>query len=370
MHDDYVIEVSVLTSIYFHITGTQVTIDTKGITRTLLCSLGWQWTPVLDLNLAKRTPDHTLWPVTVKGNRLSHVLLNGESRPATYPLPVTSMKAFKMPITETKEGKDRGAAQNDRMHSLLWETSVVAHLEAIRGDEIATGVLPEGVTSDELERRLADQQLEFDKTVLILYQLSCQQQRTEQAMDYAHRLRTDQALASAVQIANHFGRTNIASAVDAILTERNEIAEDIAWQQQQQHEAEAARNGKDHMNPYEDQENADPGEQEVMNISNGALSRRSKKSREENEDYEEKNIFRDSAEGVTQVPSRPVNPFLRQSSPPKRKSLQDSMRDLKGSPSPKKAALSVTDISCHPMICCLSPFILLSGKIHSMTICI
>ena len=306
----------------------------------MLCSLGWQWTPVLDLNLAKRTPDHTLWPVTVKGNRLSHVLLNGESRPSTYPLPVTSMKGFRMPITESKEGKDRGVAQNDRTHSLLWESSVAAHFEAIRGDEIATGVLPEGVSSDELEKRLADQQLECDKTVLILYQLACQQQRTEQAMDYAHRLRTDQALASAMQIANHFGRTNIASAVDAILTARNEIADDLAWQQQQQEE-EAARNSNDHMNNYEDQENADPVEQEMVNSSSGALSRKSNKNRPDNEDYEERNIFRDTEESVTQVPSRPVNPFARQSSPPKRKSLQDSMRDLKGSPSPKKAALSV-----------------------------
>jgi hypothetical protein len=256
------------------------------------------------------------------------------------------MKGFRMPITESKEGKDRGVAQNDRTHALLWESSVAAHFEAIRGDEIATGVLPEGVSSDELEKRLADQQLECDKTVLILYQLACQQQRTEQAMDYAHRLRTDQALASAMQIANHFGRTNIASAVDAILTARNEIADDLAWQQQQQEE-EAARNSNDHMNNYEDQENADPVEQEVMNSSSGALSRKSNKNRQENEDYEERNIFRDTEESVTQVPSRPVNPFARQSSPPKRKSLQDSMRDLKGSPSPKKAALSVIYSSPH-----------------------
>ena len=340
-------------------TGTQVTVDTKGITRILLCSLGWQWTPVLDLNLAKRTPDHSLWPVTVKGNKFSHVLLNGESRPATYPLPVTSMRPFKMPITESKEGKDRGAAQNDRTHALLWESSVAAHFESLRGDEIATGVLPEGMTSDELERRLADQQLECDKTVLILYQLACQQQRTEQAMDYVHRLRTDQALSSAMQIANHFGRTNIATAVDAILTARNEIADDLALQvEQQQQEAEAARYRNDHMNHDEDQENSDPVEQEVMNSSSGALSRKSKKLRQENEDYEEQNIFRDSEESVTQVPSRPVNPFLRQSSPPKRKSLQDSMRDLKGSPSPKKAALSVSSTASTMFFLIFFPLIL------------
>ena len=51
------------------LSDTLVTLDTNGILRNLLCSVGWKWTPVLDLNQAKRTADHRLWPVTVKGNK-------------------------------------------------------------------------------------------------------------------------------------------------------------------------------------------------------------------------------------------------------------------------------------------------------------
>lgn len=320
----------------------------------LLCSIGWQWTPVLDLNHAKRTPDHALWPVTVKGNRLSHVLLNGESRPATYPQPITSMKTFKMPITESKEGKDRGVAQNDRMHSLLWESGMAAHLEALKGQEGATGVLPEGMSTEDLEQKLEHQQVECDKIVLTLFQLACQQQRIEQAIDFAHRLRTDQALSSAVKIANHFGRTSIAAAVDAMLVARQEVAEDLAWQQQQQQQ-QAASSGTD---CYEDQENADPTEHERSNAANsnsnnnnnnnnnssGVLSRRNKIAASEEEDSDSHVAF-DSEDCSSMPRPQPVNPFARQGSPPKRKSLQESMRDLKGSPSPKKATLSVSATS-------------------------
>jgi hypothetical protein len=312
--------------------------------RMLLCSIGWQWTPVLDLNQAKRTPDHTLWPVTVKGNRLSHVMLNGESRPATYPQPITSMKTFKMPITESKEGKDRGVAQNDRMHTLLWESGMAAHLEAMKSQESSTGVLPEGLTSEDLERKLEDQQVECDKIVLTLFQLACQQQRIEQAIDYAHRLRTDQALSSAIKIANHFGRTSIAAAVDAMLVARQEVAEDLAWQQQQLQQ-QAGRGNSNANDSYEDQENADPTEQERNSNANnnssssGVLSRRSKNIPSEEE---ESHVAFDSEDSTQITRPQPVNPFMRQGSPPKRKSLLESMRDLKGSPSPKKATLSVS----------------------------
>lgn len=319
----------------------------------LLCSFGWQWTPVLDLNHAKRTPDHTLWPVTVKGNRLSHVLLNGESRPATYPQPITSMKTFKMPITEIKEGKDRGVGQNDRMHSLLWESGMAAHLEALKSQESSTGVLPEGLTSEDLERKLEDQQVECDKIVLTLFQIACLEQRIEQALDYAHRLRTDQALSSAIKIANHFGRTSIATAVDAMLAARQEVAEDLAWQQQQQQQQQGGRSITNDDDFHDDQENADPTEQERNNNNNnnnknnnnnssssGVLSRRSKNITSEEENTESHVAF-DSEEFTQMARPQPVNPFARQGSPPKRKSLLESMRDLKGSPSPKKATLSV-----------------------------
>ena len=299
---------------------------------------------MLDLNQAKRTADHRLWPVTVKGNKLSHVLLNGESRPATYPQPVTSMKVFKLPITEAKDGKD-SMAQNDRVHSMLWEGMMTSHFEALKAIEITTGTLPEGISSEDLQKKVDIQQGECDKSILTLFQFACQQQRNEQAMGYAHRLRTDVGLQSATQIADHFGRTSIAAAVDAILTAKRETENEIAWQLQQQQQQQ--QQGQDQANSqhYESQ-----GDIEVIDNpserSSGftKLSRRSTGNKNTVEEEEFDNFESNSFE-VEKTPApkpQPVNPFAVKGSPVKRKSMQESMRDMKASPSPKKATLSVS----------------------------
>ena len=332
------------------LSDTLVTLDTNGILRNLLCSVGWKWTPVLDLNQAKRTPDHRLWPVTVKGNKLSHVLLNGESRPATYPQPVTSMKIFKLPITEAKDGKD-SMAQNDRIHSMLWEGMMTSHFEALKGIETTTGTLPEGLSSEDLQKKVDIQQGDCDKSILTLFQFACQQQRNEQAMGYAHRLRTDVGLQSATQIADHFGRTSIAAAVDAILTAKREMENEIAWQQQQQQgqgqghgqgqgQDEADSNGM-HYESQADIEVIEVPSEKVSQLTK--LSRRStgnKNRVEEEDDNYESNSF--EVEKTPAPKPQPVNPFAVKGSPVKRKSIQESMRDMKASPSPKKATLSVS----------------------------
>ena len=318
----------------FSITGTVMTLDTHGIMRALMCSAGWQWTPVLDLNKAKKTPDHRLWPVTVKGNRLSHVLLNGESRPATYPQPVTTMKVFHLSIPEVREGKD-SKAQNERVQLLLWESTMTAHLESVKALETTTGVLPEGMTSQDLQNKLDYQSGESDKATLSLFQIACQQQRNEQAMGHAFRLRTDPGLQSAMQIADHFGRTNIAAAINGILTAKQEMAQEAAWQEQQQQQQQQG-NGDSQYDSQEDQENTQPIE---VYSNSSSISRRANQNREEEDDFESDTFQADSA--PVRKP-QPVNPFATKGSPLKRKSVIESMRDLKGSPSPKKATLSVS----------------------------
>ena len=302
------------------------------------------------MNQAKRTADHRLWPVTVKGDRLSHVLLNGESRPATYPQPVTSMRLFKLPITEIKEGKD-SIAQNDRVHSMLWEGMMTSHFESLKAMETTTGTLPEGMTSAELQNKLEIQEGECDKAILTLYQLACQQQRNEQAMGYAHRLRTDGGLQSATQIADHFGRTSIAAAVDAILVGKREMEQEMSWRQQQQGQGQGQGQdqGDSNNGRYESQEDKNIGEvpksnmltSSSSNISNRRSSGGGNKNTvdEDDDDNFESNSFEVE---TTPIPKhQPVNPFAVKGSPVKRKSMQESMREMKASPSPKKATLSV-----------------------------
>merc|ERR1711991_1084409 len=83
--------------------------SSTGMVSSLMRVAGWQWVPVHD-STYKKSSDSSIWPVTVKSGRVCYVLLNGESKPAIYLQPVVSSKPFRLPIVESKEGKDRGEA--------------------------------------------------------------------------------------------------------------------------------------------------------------------------------------------------------------------------------------------------------------------
>lgn len=272
---------------------------------------------------------------------------------------------FKMPITKSREGKDKGVAQNIHTHSLLWENCLTCHFEALKGVENSSGSLPEGMTSEELEIKLGIHQNKSDTALMHLMQFACQQRRLPLSTDYAHRLRTEQGLAVAMKIANHFGNTSLAAAIDDMLVAKQQAADELAWQQQQaqgqyqkQYRGEGMKGGEegrqieggdDHMDSHEDRENSALAESNKHSGSNNSNSNKDSStslSRKKKSDFN-KDIVQDTCMSLKPddmpIPRhQPINPFARQGAPPTRKSLIESLKDLTRSPSPKKAKLSVS----------------------------
>lgn len=215
--------------------GTLVTMDSKGCFSVLLHTIGgesgWEWMPVLDVNAVKTGVDHLYWPVAVKSSRLVFCLLNGERTPAIYPQPVLTNKSFKVPIAEVREGKDKEReAQNDLVRAVLWDSVKVNHLESEKRDleqDVTTGNPSDTVDScvllDKLQEQFEQRQLEADKSVLSLMQQACKMNRSAAAIDLSLRLlRTEKVMLAAITIANHFGRTDVAIAVQNQLTRKQE----------------------------------------------------------------------------------------------------------------------------------------------------
>jgi hypothetical protein len=83
--------------------------------------------------------------VFVSAERVVYVLLNGESKPETYPAPVQSHIKYNIPITIENVGRDKEKSEKkDNMCNLLWGQTKTAHLEALKASADNTGLLPEG----------------------------------------------------------------------------------------------------------------------------------------------------------------------------------------------------------------------------------
>ena len=311
-------------------------VDSAGMLSVLLTPMGWQWTPVLDIEKAKRDPSHSWWPVTVKRDKLAYVLLNGESKPVIYPQPVVATKPLRVPIAEIKEGRDKGESANQRSHDLVLVQALTAHAEHLKTEEDVFGLwsVEDDMAPEALAARLEKQQIEADKTVLKMFQEACRVQQIAKALDLARKLRTDKALQAGTQIANKFGRPAVAAKLDELLEAR------FAQQQQQQREQESQQEQPE-----------------------GPVNSRSHASTQPSEYDSQKGIgaqiYQDSLENVlpvthtlgpdvgpvavTPAENRPQNPFKKAAhSPIKRKAGEYDMDDLqkmKSSPSPAKKPL-------------------------------
>lgn len=187
----------------------------------------WLWIPVLEIDKFKKSSGHKYWPITVLEDKLAYVLLNGENKPAIYPEPVVTTRAFRIPICETKEGKDKGEDVNERVHQIILEGCRGNYLQQLILDNQITGKNILGASADALDELLAKQQVDADRIVLKLFQESCRLQRIAQAVDLAMKIRTEKALGVAIAIANHFGRSVVAQRVEDIMQFRRQISVDI-----------------------------------------------------------------------------------------------------------------------------------------------
>ncbi|KAJ1441494.1 hypothetical protein B484DRAFT_390699 [Ochromonadaceae sp. CCMP2298] len=330
--------------------GLPVALDVQGMLWSLLRADGatWQWVPVLDVRTARKSSEHTYWPVTVRFGKLVYVLLNGESRPEIFPQPIVTTRSLRVPVPGVRDGKDVGEVQKERMHAIIWGSALTAHTEAQLGEALECKEPMEDPAV--LEARVAQLQLEADKAVVKALQDACVRQRIPLALSLALQLRTEQAIQGAIQVANHFGRPTVAEALDRILEHRQALAALLEQQEEQQQ----------YSNNNYQQEQEQQQEVEVEYVPAPRGGRREQQQQEEeqeefgNMENEERPLgFLSSRLVSPQLPpphptpthsstSKPRNPFAVVSSgqtPVKRKSVFDGIQDLKASPSPKKPAL-------------------------------
>lgn len=316
-------------------------IDSSGMCSMLMRPFGWQWVPVLDISKSKKSDEHVYWPVMVKGAKLVYVLLNGESRPAVYPQPVTSVKSLRMPIieirAETKEAKEKAEIQNEKVHLFALETAKASHWESLKTEETVFGHVPveNHMSAEQLEARFQAQENEADKTVVWMIQRACAVNRISQALDLAHKLRTMKGLEAAILVANHLGRATVAKKLQEI--------QDSRFPQQVEPE--------ESYTTYQENRYEDSGEYDYSGVD-GDFVGGQKENVTENatSDSKEGSLYHPKSKQVTPSvgtsEARKENPFRTTTSPNgKRKQGFDikDLKNLKGSPSPsKKPMLSVS----------------------------
>ena len=202
-------------------------IDSAGMCSMLMRPFGWQWMPMLDISRAKKSPQHVYWPVMVKSAKLVYVLLNGENKPAVYPVPVTAAKGLRIPIIEgekkgSKEVKEKQEEEYEKWHLFAFDTAKAAHLEGLKTEETVFGLLPieNHLTPEQLQTRFELQENEADRTVVWMMQKACARNRTSEALDLAHKLRTMKGFEGAIMVANHLGRVVVAKKLQEIQDSR------------------------------------------------------------------------------------------------------------------------------------------------------
>jgi hypothetical protein len=328
-------------------------IDSNGLMSILMKPLGWQWVPVLDINKAKKSIDHEYWPVSVSAStsKFTFVLLNGEAKPKVFPRPTTSQKPFFVPVTESKEGKDKGADFNQFSSKVVYAQAFISHADNTKLDQDVYGLRSvENLDEDQLEARYNELQKEADASVLKLFQIACKMQNITRAMDLCYRIRSDMGIEAGITIANNFGIPTVAVRLEEIKEHRvaeQEAAAAVAQAQEfqppQPYATEEDNYGEDdgfqHDNRTQDAN--DYEHNDAIDVHNEPVA--------VDENIGNQNNFglfngRATFKNVTPVTSHTEapafdNPFKRNTQSPAKKrthgDLHSVAKELKSSPSPK-----------------------------------
>lgn len=322
-----------------------VIVDSIGLVSALVQCPDWDWIPILDIAQARKAADHKFWPVMVRCNKLVYVLLNGESMPAVYPQPVVSVKALRIPLlAQGRDGKEAETFK-EKQHQQLWQYTLAEHFEK-NTKQLQMSESPLDLESAELmESKLQEMYLENDKIVLKLLQEACQAKNISMALNLSIRLKTEKALQGAITIANHFGQTKVAFALEVLIDRmeqmeqmRNNCVEEV-YNSQEVFDSDEPMNYSN-SNKYADEENYDNYQDDIddepgMSLSSKASARLANS----------KSRLNKVSPAAATISGAKKNPFAIQhtgTTPVKRKNNLSSIDELKASPSPKRPTLNVS----------------------------
>jgi hypothetical protein len=352
---------------------TLVMLDSEGMMSMLLKPLGWQWMPIYDVHEHRKSPDMHYWPIMVSGTNFTFILLNGETMPTVWPHPAATTRELRVPVANYGKGREF-KVWDEHSHSLLYAQAISAHAEKVKTDCIVSGERNHDEAMD--EEALEAVQMQADKMVLIMLQTSLKAGQTAKAADLSHKLRTDKGLAAGIQLANKFGKVEIARLLEDIqdyraqeerLQEQEEqpaamapstyaesdrmeymagggTPQAAARQQQEQEGQEEGGNVPYYANTYDDEPfQGNSSATDGYANDNGVAEPSAPEEGGENNGGNNSSQQRASAvtpgEGAA---GGPLNPFARNASPVKRKAnygIDGVVKDFKTSPSPVKKPL-------------------------------
>jgi hypothetical protein len=193
-----------------HKTQVLYTLDSTYQLRALHPSMGYIWTPCLDITAAKAQPRHMWWPLDVNQNKLVYALLNNsESHPAITPRPLVLQE--KMHLALLLKANNMYAAGEEEFILAACE---VAAREAVLSEDETLGAADDSEGAVSAERAdIQASRLAMDKMLIKLIHHCCKptQQRYMKALEYGLMLHSANSVELAVQVATQLGAGQLAS---------------------------------------------------------------------------------------------------------------------------------------------------------------
>ena len=310
-----------------------VVMETTGLVSALLRTSVWEWVPMKDFSREiSETVD--IWPKFVRDFVFDYDKLNGEKYPAIPPRPSGIQKQLRPYALEDnlpkilKDGKKVAPAK-----VLMYEMSKFVNYQAEKAqllplfgnDEVTMqSFMPD------LCAKVSKAMTDMDKAILSMFQEVCKEKikNDPRLFELADRLVTP---------------TGINFCMDKLCTtfSQTKVAEFLASKKQQQEEQEEQQRQyiSSSTNDYQSSgyapQDSDYTHDDYHQPSPVASQSQAKPVK--------KMDYVDVENSVNRPKAVPSNPFLKSSpalSPGKRKTVFENIKELKGSPSPKRSALS------------------------------
>ncbi len=316
-----------------------VLMETTGLVSVLMRTSVWEWVPMKDFSREiSETVD--IWPKFVRDFVLDYDKLNGEKYPAIPPRPSGIQKPLRPYALEDnlpkilKDGKKVAPAKvlMYEMGKLVNYQTEKTQLLPLFGNDEATmqSFMPD------LCAKVSKAMTDMDKAILSMFQEICKEKikNDPRLFELADRLMTPTGINFCIdKLCNTFSQTKVAE----FLANKKRQQEE---QEEQQRQFIASTSTEYQSSGYV------PHDSDYTHDDDYHVSPATTQSQYDSKTVGKRSVVQDhvDTENVVNRPKAiPSNPFLKSSpalSPGKRKTVFENIKELKGSPSPKRPALS------------------------------
>tara|TARA_B100000524_G_scaffold338016_1_gene229126 strand:- start:1020 stop:2636 length:1617 start_codon:yes stop_codon:yes gene_type:complete len=284
--------------------GALSSVDSTGVVRQCLRSVGFDWVPLLHGASLKKSKAEHHWIVGLTEAQLMCVICKGDDKfPPLLPRPVMSALPFAMPLA-CAEPSDP-PLESSRLLSQLG-------MDEFRVTAEDEGVSDATETKEQLLRTLT----KLDSVTIKLMAAAAKSERNARCLDLAMQLQLPKSLAAALKLANHYKLGPLAERItrlleakhdDAVLDEDLEVAPARAPLPTRVRE------------PQQQQQPADKGEDAPQKKKRDDPYWKTDKGHDENAEAmeEEQQQEEEEADDEEDAPKASLNPFARAGEKPK-----------------------------------------------------